>query len=223
MNTEFQVLRWGIPGWLFLLTIALFRFSIYEFKISEIVRLFENPSALAGIAALFVAIGVPIGYIIYQIYFFFKWNFGNSKIYLSIKEITYLEKEIKRRKKKNSNDDWKIIEDYTDYLMSVVAFRKKISSDDLKRRYDWISSRTSRIHGLGASTWSIVLGLLGSFIHSYNVLHKFNFYTLISIISILLVLCVIWKNYNIQNKNGFRQLNALLRDIERAEDINNDK
>lgn len=74
MDTSRQVLRWSIPGWLFLfLSIVFGWIGIRTNGLANLQSLFSLvPSQKYGveIAALLAAAGVPLGFIIYQIYFY---------------------------------------------------------------------------------------------------------------------------------------------------------
>lgn len=213
MNTEFQIFRWGIPGWVFLMTYTIYVMAIHKFELNALMQYFGGqPTILAGVAAFFIALGVPLGYLIYQIYFWFKWTFGSKDAYIAMDQIKYFD----CIKTGNVRDDWRAVEKRFDYLMSVVSEQKEISYKDLKRRYDQYSNRTSRAHGLGASLVAMALGLI-----TFIVLNGLKPMPIIyfggSIIVQALIFTAILSNYNAQNKSTFYQLNYIMRDIEEAE------
>jgi hypothetical protein len=215
MNSEFQIIRWGIPGWISLLTYFSFKMAVYDFKLSAFIKSFENPTALTGVAALFVALGVPLGYLIYQVYFWFKWKFGGRDAYLAADGIP----ELENRRTGNPREDWRAIEEYFDRLMTLEAPKKHLSEDDLERRFSSFSNRTSRTHGLGASLWAIGFGVLAfGLLNGYetetivirNVIILFATYGLVSL--------AIYSNYRAQNKGTFQQLNAMMKHIRDADE-----
>jgi hypothetical protein len=212
MNSEFQVLRWGIPGWIFIATFFVFKLAAVNFQIEEITKPFgQNPGAIAGIGALFVALGVPIGYVLYQIYFCLKWTIGGRKAYLAAKNVKGLENV----NTGNIRADWRAIERYLDKLMTIDVQQKDVNYKDIVRRYDWYSNRTSRTHGLGATVISMVSGLLLFVLlnHGANVS---IFYMGVALVPYIVALVAIIINYNSMNEGTFLQLNSIMIDIQEA-------
>jgi hypothetical protein len=80
MDSAKQAIRWGIPGWLFLLTFFLFDFfyrffqqdftTITSSTFWEALKPYLNISS--GAAALIGFLCIPLGYVIYQIYFAYQ-------------------------------------------------------------------------------------------------------------------------------------------------------
>lgn len=77
-----KLARWGIPGWLAVLTFCVFVLLDIYFNPSTIPPLFDSIEVFfttfsfinSGYTALAVVIaGVPVGFAIYQIYFFMRW------------------------------------------------------------------------------------------------------------------------------------------------------
>lgn len=188
------------------------------------VNSFSHPGIVAGIAALFVALGVPLGYIIYQIYFALKWTFIKEETILaSVEGIEELQ-QLTRGKKRL--ELWNVIESYNDYLMTVKSYEKRLSYEDLVRRYERFNDRTSRIHGLGSSILSMIMGGISFFVvgfitrNSYieflDSLNNSSFWIVMFAFSISL-LAIIY-NYNTQNKHSFVQLNKLMVDVTESDD-----
>jgi hypothetical protein len=68
MNFETKYLiRWGIPGWIFIFWL----FFYFIFTKSNDVEVMKNLPLLVSL----VVLGVPLGYLIYQIYFAWFWTF----------------------------------------------------------------------------------------------------------------------------------------------------
>jgi len=159
----------------------------------------------AGVTVVFGAIGVPLGYIIYQIYFFVKWKWPSKKCFDAIQDIS----ELQRLKRMKPNKAWRHIEYYFDRLMSLDVNNSKIREEDLVRRHNSYASRTSRTHGLGASAWAILLGMT-----FFYLLHwpewKGAFWTSIAWVIVAFVLRI---NYSYQNENTYKMLNAMMKDI----------
>jgi hypothetical protein len=83
-SEQYRLTRWGIPGWTAIL--SAFLFAIIDLALTSpnatlplfdsIIDLMKSVSTMsAAIAALFVAVaGVPLGFCIYQAYFWMRWN-----------------------------------------------------------------------------------------------------------------------------------------------------
>ncbi len=73
-----QVIRWSIPGWIFLFTFAFFQFVtavICEFA-PRVLFVSSTASLITpAIAALIFASSIPLGFIVYQIYYAMYGNF----------------------------------------------------------------------------------------------------------------------------------------------------
>ncbi|HEY0606682.1 MAG TPA: hypothetical protein VGD58_27425 [Herpetosiphonaceae bacterium] len=72
MDPARQVIRWSIPGWIFLFMAVLFQVItalIWGYTPGSLIASEMFKSISTAIAALIVAIGVPIGFIIYQCYY----------------------------------------------------------------------------------------------------------------------------------------------------------
>ena len=86
-NEQSKYIRWGIPGWVMFITFfgltaidILFSPESDKNQIFVSIRDFANnigtnSSMFAAIAALLVAAaGIPLGFMIYQVYFYVRWN-----------------------------------------------------------------------------------------------------------------------------------------------------
>lgn len=80
MKSDSQYVRWGIPGWILFIAIFFFAFIDTEQKLfTTITSLFVvNDKGESFWVILFAGIltagaGIPIGYIVYQIYFYLRW------------------------------------------------------------------------------------------------------------------------------------------------------
>ncbi|CAI8818118.1 DUF2721 domain-containing protein [Brevibacillus sp. IT-7CA2] len=213
MNTEFQILRWGIPGWIFLATFLMFKLAAVNFQIEILIQPFNsNFAAIAGIAAFFAALGVPIGYVLYQMYFCYKWTFGGKRSYLAAKGVPGLEGVVTG----NTRDDWRTIERHMDKMMTLVVPKKKINYEDLQRRYEWYSNRTSRTHGLGASAVAMILGLI-TFIALNHWGYASIYYLGIVFIMYIVAIVSIIINYKSMDEGTFLQLKSMMMDIHEAD------
>ncbi len=215
MNSEFQILRWGIPGWVFLATFTVFKLAAVNYQLDVFLRaISDNPAAITGVSAFFVALGVPIGYLIYQIYFWLKWTFAGKRMYLAVIGIRVLERTLSM---KNKRDDWKLVERHFDHMMSVVAAKKEINLEDLARRYEWYSSRTSRTHGLGSSIIAMILGLIIFILLSIGTEQNW-YYLIIAFVPYSLAFIATIFNYKAMNDSTFLQMNWIMKDIDNADE-----
>jgi hypothetical protein len=79
-NDASQILRWGTPGWVCILALLLFTLidGLFSVLLGEktilFLRIIESGKDSLGVAALVAGAGVPIGYLLYQIYFYIRWN-----------------------------------------------------------------------------------------------------------------------------------------------------
>lgn len=71
MDTARQVIRWSIPGWIFLFTVALLQLLTWlgEGRSVGNVAGVASPLMTTGAVAMVVTTGVPLGFILYQIYY----------------------------------------------------------------------------------------------------------------------------------------------------------
>ncbi len=79
-----RLTRWAIPGWVALLSLALFVLvdtgmtpagQLKSFlDVARVAATTSAQVAVAGATILVSVAGVPLGFIVYQVYFFFRWN-----------------------------------------------------------------------------------------------------------------------------------------------------
>lgn len=70
MNFETKhIIRWGIPGWVFLLSAILYFYLDNPVSLNSLLG--KDGFILVGIGAILAGLGVPIGYLIHQISMFF--------------------------------------------------------------------------------------------------------------------------------------------------------
>ena len=72
MDSARQVIRWSMPGWVFLFWLGVFQIIQNIFVYGSVSAALEN-SALSqlstGAAAIIIGAGVPLGFLIYQLYY----------------------------------------------------------------------------------------------------------------------------------------------------------
>lgn len=81
MKEQANVLRWGIPGWTAIIAFILFLLCDFIFaqddRILQLInQLFSttNITQTVLVGLLVAGAGVPVGYTIYQIYYYVRWN-----------------------------------------------------------------------------------------------------------------------------------------------------
>jgi len=86
MNNAHSFLRWGIPGWTVALGFLIFILGDYVsanddtmFQLVNHALSFESIWQVLVAGTLVAGAGVPLGFIIYQVYFYLRWNSPVSK------------------------------------------------------------------------------------------------------------------------------------------------
>jgi len=79
--SENQYLRWGIPGWIFIIVIVSYWVVTPDFNLDIITKI-----NFVGPVAFIVGAGIPLGFGLYQIYFGVDWWFKKNKLAESILE-----------------------------------------------------------------------------------------------------------------------------------------
>ena len=73
MDSARQVIRWSMPGWLFLFWLAVFQIiqNVYVFgSVAAAMRQSALSQLTTGSAAVIIGAGVPLGFLIYQLYYY---------------------------------------------------------------------------------------------------------------------------------------------------------
>lgn len=191
MNFDTKYLiRWGIPGWVFLFWITLSWFLMHPDLFD---KLLVNDKNLQSITLLLasVGIGVTIGYLCHQAFFVYKWTLDVNNMDFS--------------KIKNQVEGVKWPSDERDmyfHLEFIWQNAIKDVEDDNKRNY--ITGRyrhyLSTIHGLGALCLSQLLSFTVSvLIIGWN--WYFNEFSWLNLVSVFLVLVQVllswlfWENH----------------------------
>jgi hypothetical protein len=188
MNIETKYfLRWGIPGWVFILLVSIMGYLIFHtnIKMDEV-----NLIDFLGLLVSAGFVGVPVGYLFHQIYFSYNW-LGNGRIFDKAVELVEDKEKIK-------GNCWGQ-NGHLDYFRLEHVWQKelvKLQSDE-KRTYltERYRHLLTTIHGLGALWVALALSLginvLFSIYHFNNigkmslfflgVLALFNLYLLIAV------------------------------------------
>lgn len=154
------LIRWGIPGWVFLLHILLFYFINHSDKFTKLI---EDPIKILGFIVAIAGIGVPVGYLFHQLYFCIFWVLSKTK---GVESIT---SNIKNYKRKYPDDNF-LEYFHLEYLwQSELSLFEQSKRDYLADRYRHLLSTT---HSLGVLSTSLFCSIIISFfiISDMNVL-----------------------------------------------------
>jgi len=188
MNEQATFIRWGIPGWTAAITFVIFVFSDYlSVNDDRMFLLLNQAFAIAGIwqailAGLLVAgAGVPLGFIIYQIYFYLRWNSPISRDGLfppsivgrwadikdSVRDLddSALELGQSWRHSLNSVKDHRASWHYLSALI-YDAILHADSGSIVYSRYNYLKDL---VHTLGASHLGLTLGFWGYLIVKWKI------------------------------------------------------
>ncbi|MEC0607047.1 hypothetical protein P8861_11535 [Bacillus inaquosorum] len=208
MNFETKYLiRWGIPGWVFLL-MSLWPFAMF----SKGVPVNDPVKSISFIFSTAV-IGVVIGYLIYQIYFAYDWLLGLSeREFINGDELPlrpwgkwyHFNKRSEYRKFK-AKQYYKLEFEWQNELSKIT--------DENKRNY--IATRFSHLlsttHSLGALCWSLFISLFVNLLHlSYSITYvRTLFHTGSIVLNSILILLILLpsianQKYYSRNVNEFR-------------------
>lgn len=215
-NSDLQIFRWGIPGWITVFTYSILVLSLNNFDIYTYTNENNlNGANMAGMAALFVAAGVPLGYIVYQIYFGIKWKFmKKDKITQALKGVSLYD-NIKFKGIKPW-DDWQKAERSFDAYLTLFS-KERVKYEDIMRRYNSFKSRTDRVHGMGATICGMVLSII-TFVIIHIFLFDMQIYKnttfLLTGFILIIIICIIFKNYKDSNDATFYQMKTIMIDVD---------
>ncbi|MYL21651.1 hypothetical protein GLW04_17235 [Halobacillus litoralis] len=186
-----KIIRWGIPGWILLSWFLL----IYTITHQEEVWSFVTNEAFKslGITAVLASVGVPIGYIIHEVYFALFWTKRN----INLRNITNkIDDFPKPHNWESMNDKEKFY--YLEFLWDKnINEQHELVLNSIKERY---RDRLTLIHSLGTLLSSMVCTIIGTIIWSFFGL-QFTFLTLILLIIQCGIFWMIWTNYIYHSNN----------------------
>jgi hypothetical protein len=172
MPSDRQFLRYGVPGWVatlffFFLLATAGMFSVDMTTFGGALRFgqtIEGTLLLAGA-------GIPLGYIIYQVYFLFRWS-GELKWLRDVPK-DVVERTISDipERRLTSGNSWRqelwSRNDYRgrwNYLEGL--WREKVTTPQICTRADELMDT---FHALGACMWACILSLALYFLYSLHV------------------------------------------------------
>ncbi len=152
VNVETKYLiRWGIPGWVFILLLSLMTYLVFHPQISlKEVNLVDVLGLL--VSAGFV--GVPIGYLFHQLYFSYNW-LGKNRIFDAAVKLVDDQTKIK-------GPGWGMNGHIDYYKFEHIWQKELLKIADDKRNYlaERYRHLLTTIHGLGA-LWVSLASSLG--------------------------------------------------------------
>lgn len=191
-NEQSRFIRWGIPGWMMFLAFASYiaidillspepQKNSLEILLEQFVLYTTSNAAISALVVLLVAAaGVPLGFFLYQIYFYIRWNSPFSRdgflppfIVGRWEELDKILDNINVRALAG-NDPWrkKVIKDpmfaidhglkwrYIEYFFieTLQKVENNPSGSNLYSRYRYLMDI---LHILGAGLFGIYAGYLG--------------------------------------------------------------
>jgi len=180
MTKDEGILRWGIPGWTFVLGFLIFALIDYFAANNPTIYTIIN-SALAEqeiwrtivVALLIAAAGIPIGFLNYQIYFYLRWNSPVSKSGLLPPLIVGRKDELELMLRDLKDKDLEFDTPWRDHLLSSStdyrgswhyisqllseAFSSLDSSHTIADKHHYL---LTMLHSLGASHVGFSLGFM---------------------------------------------------------------
>ncbi|TWM95072.1 hypothetical protein CHCC14598_2224 [Bacillus licheniformis] len=143
MNFETKYLiRWGIPGWMFIFWIAVY-FVLTKFDYISTHIKFSEIGTLVGLFISLSAFGVVLGYIIHHLYFVINWIVSKSRVFdNAIKRVTNF--PYPSGWKENNNNDYF----YFEFLWhkNLLEIEEEEKRTYIVERYRYL---LSTIHTLG--------------------------------------------------------------------------
>ncbi|MDU0153584.1 BA5345 family protein [Bacillus cabrialesii] len=160
------LIRWGIPGWVFIMLISLPILFLYH---DELLKFKIDISKTLGLFVSLAFFGVTIGYIMQQIHFSNRWSKNKQIIDEAARMINAVEEHVKGVSLYEWGEDHH--QDY--YVFEYVWHRELLKLKDAQR--DYIADRyrhiLSTIHSLGTLRVSLVISIVVNFV----TLIKYNF------------------------------------------------
>lgn len=184
------LIRLGIPGWIIMYFVAMDLAIYYPDEFSKLIEV--NLPKILGLAVLVIAIGIPLGQLVYQIYFATNWAMHFSK-------------------KKDQENYFK----YENYWHKLLSKQSETMIEYLSGRY---SHLLGRVHELGALTTSLLLSGVIQFFYKFIIEKESNLID-VSLFLTLILFGISFGNYRYfqSNFHSFRIffIKELAKDIEK--------
>lgn len=181
MNFETKYLiRWGIPGWVFIL-FSYVTYISYE-KTTFLGTKFTVPQLL-GIMVSLGFVGIVLGYLMHQIYFSLNWIFSKQSSKILNKMMSLINNKGKLGISQYEFDHHKAYFTLEFYWQKQLLLIPEDKRNYISERYRYM---LTTIHGLGALLVSIGLSIISVGVIVWR--HEINFFTG-AILLLLLYLC----------------------------------
>jgi hypothetical protein len=193
MESARQVIRWTIPGWLFVLLLFVFDGVRLLLRLRPV--FWEAVEANMNLTVAFVAAGLPIGFLIYQVYFWEYWVFPFPTMFglgqprdrgkdilrdvvdMDLEQMAGNGRALDRETPDVATKWWgtsflqvggikdpKIMKRYRhNWLLQNFVWRKTLIENDAESLDETAVHYSDIYHSLGASRWSLVLAF---FLHT---------------------------------------------------------
>ncbi|WP_427125146.1 hypothetical protein ACQCPP_31655 (plasmid) [Priestia megaterium] len=203
MNFESKYLiRWGIPGWVLIFWVVYYYFVLRGIDPMGI-NVKDGTKVITTVISLTV-LGVPIGYLLHQLYFVALWIFNKStrkQLDNSVKEVTnfpYFKDGDNENIWGNNTSD--------DYYQFEYVWHKVLLDKESEIRSYWESRYRhllSTIHGLGSLFASLIVSLIASAgIVSFQTIHfSVSFFLIFGIVIQALLFISVTFNYVYYSNN----------------------
>ncbi|MDO8224523.1 hypothetical protein [Bacillus cabrialesii] len=187
------LIRWGIPGWI------LIFWLLYEFLFLKGInpldsKMVDIKTGLTLLLSL-TAIGVPIGYLLHQLYFGIAWVFNNNRNFEEI--ATKIGDQFPKHDEwgQNNNEDYYQLE----YVWhSMLLNQNEETRKYLEERYRYL---LSTVHGLGSLFVSLIVSLLGTAIIAITHGSAMNFFYWAGVIIQIAIFLSAIANYKYYSDN----------------------
>ncbi|WP_227397337.1 BA5345 family protein [Jeotgalibacillus aurantiacus] len=192
MNFDTKYLiRWGIPGWVFILITSPFLLEVFNDLVVNTFNTNSNIVAVSAVAIL-TLIGVPLGYIMNQIHHSLFWVIPKT----GFESERYFKDEI-------------LLDNY---------FNAHKNGDELRKRYSYLLTRK---HELGAVMVSCILSTLINIIVIFNIgdiliISWYGLYFLLTLFFLFLIV----KSRNYSSKNVQRYFEYYLAEAKEKQNGN---
>ncbi len=189
------LIRWGIPGWLFIFWLVYNVIYVRKVYLPDIT--FPDLSKGLSFIISLLALGVIIGYVIHQIYFAYVWVMGQFRNHDNFANDV--------GEKFPKHDGWGTDKNDDYFQLEYVWHSMLLNLDESKRKYleDRYRHLLGTVHSLGALLMSSGLSLYvtGFIIFSYRSEFTYNAYFLTGLCIQLIVFVFSIVNYRYYSRN----------------------
>lgn len=196
MNIDTKyIIRWGIPGWVFILFGYTSYISVDTGNKSIFTSNFTVPQLL-GILVSLGFVGVVLGYLMHQVYFSVNWIFTNQSSKIISKVLDLIDNKEVFKIESHEQGQHKAY-----YKMEYQWQKQLVLLEEDKRKYiaERYSYLLSTIHGLGALLVSIICSLVAVLVISYN--HTLSALMILYLVILLYLGFSVYKGFKYYSEN----------------------